>query len=416
MLGPQPRQRLYTSLSAYGKFAGDLVSGRVRQGASVAELERRFANQVGAVHAVAAPLARTALYFVLRALIREGQAVVLSPYTISDVVNMVLCAGGRPVFADIEPDSCNISAAEVERLVEDNTGAVLVTHFHGLASDIERIRGFCQRRGVPLIEDCAQALGTKVAGRHVGTFGDAGIFSFGLFKCVTSFLGGMVVTDNAQLAEEVRRQTADLAFERPGALAGRAAHAAAIDLATSPPLFGALTFPMFRWARMHGHGSLERQFAFDHNPAAKDHIPERYLHRMTPAQARLVLRQLDTVDAHAAERIRKAEMYYEGLRTVPQVRLPPRRTDGSHTYQYYPIQIPDREAFVTYALSHGRDLAVSHHRNCAAMECFAPYGSDCPNAARSERETVYLPTYPAYADREVRSNIELLHRFFGRQH
>src|SRR6185503_17787272 len=101
----------------------------------------------------------------VKALIKPGRKVILSPYTIADVVNMVVCAGGEPVFADIERETCNVDAAEVERLIDDQTGAVMVTHFYGLACDIERIAKICKDRNVPLIEDAAQAFGVRVNGK-----------------------------------------------------------------------------------------------------------------------------------------------------------------------------------------------------------------------------------------------------------
>jgi dTDP-4-amino-4,6-dideoxygalactose transaminase len=395
-MGPQPRQRLYTSPRAYFGLLGDIAAGRATRGDDLQRLEQRVAAFTGAAHAVAAPLARTAIYLVLRALIRPGQDVILSPYTISDVVNMVICAGGRPVFADIEAGTCNIDSAQVAHLIGPHTGAVLVTHFHGLACDVERIAAACRDHKVPLVEDCAQAFGTRVAGRHVGTFGDAGIFSFGLFKNVTSFLGGMVITGNGDLAAQVRNDLRTHAYVAPGTLLSRIANAAATDAATYPPVFRPVTFPIFRMARMHGVDALERRFAFDHDPKAKHTIPDHHL---------------DRVDADSQVRIRAARLYDAGLRGLPGVTLPPLRTDGSHTYQYYPVHVADREALVTFALRNGRDIAVSHHRNCAAMACFAEFARPCPNAERAEREVIYLPTYPRYAASEIQKNIDVIRRF-----
>src|SRR5204863_3172195 len=99
---------------------------------------------------------------------------ILSPYTLYDVVNMVLAAGGIPCFADIDEDTCNISALEVERLVGPETGAVMVTHLHGLVGSLDRINAICEQRGVPLVEDACQAFGARHGGRRAGTIGTMG--------------------------------------------------------------------------------------------------------------------------------------------------------------------------------------------------------------------------------------------------
>src|SRR4051812_32846748 len=103
------------------------------------------------------PMARVAIYEVVKAIIRPGASVVMSPYTIADVVNMVIAAGGRPVFADVDPRSGNLSPTELPRLIDKDTGAVLATHFYGCAADIVEIANICRERNVPLIEDSAQA-------------------------------------------------------------------------------------------------------------------------------------------------------------------------------------------------------------------------------------------------------------------
>jgi perosamine synthetase len=125
----------------------------------------------------------------------------------------------------------------------------------------------------------------------------------------------------------------------------------------------------------------------------------------------LICSQLDRVDRHAQERIAKAEIYDAGLRELSGLVLPPLRTDGSHSYFYYPIQCEDREGLTRYMTEKLRDVQISHHRNCAAMACFVEYQRDCPNAALAERRLIYLPTYPGYREDQVRANIETIRGF-----
>src|SRR3954470_7659793 len=102
LIGPLPRLRIYTKADQYWQVLADMVTGRARSGDSVEKLERAIAALVGGKSAVAMPLARVGIYFAVKALIKPSQKVIMSPYTIADVVNMVICAGGNPVFADIE--------------------------------------------------------------------------------------------------------------------------------------------------------------------------------------------------------------------------------------------------------------------------------------------------------------------------
>lgn len=388
--------------------------GSTLKGDDCLGLEQAVADFVGSPHAVCAAKARVAIFLALEALLEERpKKVVLSPYTISDVVNMVICAGGKPVFADLEPTTCNISADEIERLVDEDTGAVLVTHLHGIACDIERISRFCGEKGIPLVEDAAQAFGARKGNRPVGTFGDAGIFSFGMYKNLSSFFGGMLVTPHASLAEKIRRRSAGFPPQELPYLLRKVFSGLATDAATYPPLFSTITFPLFRFALLNDIGFLNRQVSVDTAPTMKDTLPETYLRRMRPLQARLALSNFDRVDRDIEARIERANIYFDGLRGISEIGLPPMATDGSHTYSYFPIRVADRQSLVRYLMRSGRDVAMQHLRNCADLPCFSSYQRDCPVARETADEVVLLPTYPRYALAEVEKTIAAVRAYFA---
>jgi dTDP-4-amino-4,6-dideoxygalactose transaminase len=411
---PQPRSRLYTTAAGYGNGLFSALTGIRYQGRGTEKLERALETIHPGMHAVAAPMARVGIYFTLKNLIKPGQKVILSPYTISDVVNMVLCAGGVPLFADTEADgSCNIDANEVRRLLEQESdvGAVMVTHFYGLMCDIDPIVEMCRERGIPLIEDAAQSFGAKHAGKRAGTIGDVGIFSFGLLKNVTSFIGGAVLARDRALADRIRADLKGLPVFPKGALISKMVKGAAFDLATLPPAFELGVYWLFRYAYLNNASFFKNKLDTDSNPVAYSQLPAAYAYQMSGIQADLICAQLDRVDRQTAERVAKAKLYDAGLRDLPLV-LPPLRTDGSHNYFYYPIQCEDREGLARYMTEKLRDVQVSHHRNCAAMPCFAEYQRDCPNAELAGRRLLYLPTYPGYREDQVLANIEVIRGFF----
>jgi perosamine synthetase len=411
-MAPLPRYRLYDDPATYALIGRELASGRWKSGGACAELEKSLAS-LGAPHAVLAPRARVAIHLAVKGLIRPGQKVVLSPYTIADVVNMVVAAGGVPVFADIERETCNVDPTEIEKLVDADTGAVLVTHLHGLSCDMDVIPRICSERRVALIEDAAQAFGTRFAGRPVGSFGDVGIFSFGKYKNVNAFLGGVLVTRHAELAQRARAELASFPLQDARHYLEEVTHGLATDVATWPPLFRAFTFWVFRFAFLQELSLLNKQVSFDNDPELRRELPEFYRRRMTPLQARLVLRQLARVDEHTRERIERARVYHQGLRDVPEVLLPPLRTDLSHMYTYFPIQVDDRNALLRHLMRSGRDVAGQHIKNCADFPAFRDWHRDCPNAHKTANAVVLLPTYPRYAMRDVEANVRVIREYFG---
>ncbi len=192
-------------------------------------------------------MARTGLYLALLEMIRPGQTVVMSPLTIVDVVNMVLLAGGIPVFADISRQSCGLDPNLAEQMTEGRTGAVLVTHLHGITAGAFALRDMCRRRGVPMIEDTAQAFGATEGGRRLGTIGDLGLYSFGFYKNLNAWQGGMLVSHDRQLIERIRRRLERLPEVVTPSLLALSLRGLANDALTWPPLFATFTHPVLLW-------------------------------------------------------------------------------------------------------------------------------------------------------------------------
>lgn len=410
---PRSRSRFYGRSTNYTTVARDAALGRIERGDDVSAIERELASTLGVRHVVCMPQCRVGIFFVLRALTSGAKKkVILSPYTIHDVINMVICAGAEPVFADIDRATCNIDAREVAKLIDHDTAAVMVTHLHGLACDIEALVAICRDRGVALVEDTAQAFGARVGGQRLGTFGDAGLFSFGMAKNVNSLFGGAVATNRDDLAATLRGALQNLPYTDTDVLLRRAAFCLTGDVMTWPPIFRASTFWVFRLGYLHDIEALNKRWRGEDLPTIKETIPESYLRRMTPMQARLLAQQLPDVDRLSAIRIDYARIYDRGLANIPELIAPPLREDGSHIYLNYAIQVPDRHKLLRYLMRNGRDLTVQHMGNNADYACYAKYHRDCPNARATATQVLLLPSYPAYGADEVAKNIDLIRRFY----
>jgi perosamine synthetase len=415
MLGaPQPRFRIYTKPSSYAALASDVLTNRIGDEKPIEELEREVSRRAGVPYAVCMPTARTGIYLTLKALIKPGQKVLLSPITIVDVINMVIAAGGVPFFIDVEKNTCNVDAAEVARHLTPDVGAVLITHLHGLACDVEKIRAACDRAGVPLIEDAAQSFSTTVNGRWTGSFGRAGIFSFGMYKIVNAFFGGMVITPDEKLYRQLKAETAKFPFMDHGMLTHKYLFALATDISTTALPFSLFTYWFFRMGYLKKIDAILDMVTVDRHPKRANTIRPELLCRLRPAQASLILRQLDEVEANNRARVRTAERYDAGLRDIPELILPPLRTDGTHIYTYYPVRFPDRHGFMRYAFQRRRDMVLSHYHNTAALDVFKDFYQPCPNADATAKELVYLPTYPRYQPDQIDKNIRVIRDYFKR--
>ncbi|MEW6423863.1 MAG: LegC family aminotransferase [Bacillota bacterium] len=195
-IGELEKQYVFRALeSGYVSSVGPLVS----------EFEERFAAFVGVRYALATVNGTAAIHLALRLLgIGPGDEVIVPALTFIATANPVVYAGATPVVVDVDPLTWNIDPDEVERAVTGRTRAVIPVHLYGNPADMSRLMDVARRHGLYVIEDAAEALGAMYDGRHVGTFGDIGVFSFNGNKVITTGGGGMLVTNDPELAARAR--------------------------------------------------------------------------------------------------------------------------------------------------------------------------------------------------------------------
>ncbi|HUF62713.1 MAG TPA: DegT/DnrJ/EryC1/StrS family aminotransferase, partial [Verrucomicrobiales bacterium] len=186
------------------------------RGRFVERFEEEFAAAARAAHCVSVANGTDALYIVLRMLgIGPGDEVITSACSWISSSETITQAGAEPVFADIEPDYFTLDPSDVERRITPRTKAVIAVHLLGQPADMPALRDICDRRGLLLVEDCAQAHLAEIAGRAVGTWGNAGTFSFYPGKNLGAYGdAGAIVTEDRELAANCR------CFARHGADAG----------------------------------------------------------------------------------------------------------------------------------------------------------------------------------------------------
>jgi len=173
-------------------------------GPMLQQFENRFTAFTKAKFGIGVSNATSALHLSLKALgIGKGDEVIVPDMTFVATANSVLLSGATPVLADID-SNMNLSVESIENSITKRTKAILPVHFAGKACAIKKIKNIADSHGLALIEDCAHAIGTRVNGKHVGTFGDVGCFSFYPTKNITTLEGGMIITQSQKISEYVR--------------------------------------------------------------------------------------------------------------------------------------------------------------------------------------------------------------------
>ena len=182
-----------------------LDSGIIAQGPRVEEFEKEFADFIDAGYAVAVNSGTEALHMALLAMgIKEGDEVITTPFTFIATSNSVLYVGAKPVFADIDPETFNISPESVQGKISKRTRAILPVHLYGHPCDMDALDEIAEDHNLLVLEDACQAHGAEYKGKKVGGLGDAGVFSFYPTKNMTTSEGGMLTTDSKEIAEKAK--------------------------------------------------------------------------------------------------------------------------------------------------------------------------------------------------------------------
>lgn len=263
------------------------------KGRYIGEFEEKFAHYCGCEYGVSTTSGTTALHLALAALrIGKGDEVIVPTFTMIASVFAIIYTGAKPVLVDAEPETWNIDVTGIEEKITRQTKAIMPVHIYGHPCDMAPIMDLARRYGLAVVEDAAEAHGAEYRGRRAGGIGDVGCFSFYANKIITTGEGGMVVTNDAEIAARAR-SLKDLAFSRE---------------------------------RRYLHGEM----AFNY--------------RMTNIQAAIGLAQFERIDELVGRRRNNAHLYNDLLRSVAGVRTPVEKEWARNVYWMYSVLVEDPRA------------------------------------------------------------------------
>lgn len=351
-----------------------LGSGWLTHGPKNQEFEEAFAEYLNVGHAVSMNSCASTLHAAVQCQGITGEVIVPS-FTWVASVNAIITAGAIPVFADIKPTTCNIDPLSIENLVTSKTEAVMPVHYAGQTADMKAIMKIAQRHGLAVIEDSAETIGGKHHGMMAGSFG-VGCFSFFPTKNMTTGEGGMLTTNDGELARKARcligHGIDNSTYERESA--GK---------------------PWFRGASMIG-----------------------YNFRLSNFQAAMGLVQLNKLDTLNNKRRDLAAVYKKELRNQPQISLPFEMPENRHVYQMFTIQVKDadcRNDLVDHLRESGIGASVHFSPVVHKMKPFSENKfrrGDLTNTEKVESSIITLPLYPDMAVEDVELVSSVINDYF----
>lgn len=334
-----------------------LKSGMLVQGKEVEKLEKRFADYIGVEHAIAVSNGTASLHLALLALgIGKGDEVIVPAFSYIATANVVELVGATPVFVDIEKHTFNIDVAKIEAAITSRTKAILPVHEFGLSCDIARISEIAKKHNLFLIEDAACSLGATEGKKQTGSFGQFGSFSLHPRKSITSGEGGILTTNDAELAATIRI------------------------------------------LRNHGIQTINGKMEF---------VVAGFNYRMTDFQAALASSQFKRLEIILEKKRKLARRYLSGIKN-PLIQLPATPADKVHTWQTFHVVLQpplDRDKGIEYLKSKG--IGSNYGAQCMPAQTYysKKYNSDCakkfPNALLAWKQGLALPLYDKLMEEQV---------------
>lgn len=349
MIGPEEKQAVLDVLE----------SGMLAQGPRVQEFEEAFADLCGVHYAVATSSGTTALQLALLAHgIGEGDEVITTPFTFIASANSILYTGARPVFVDINPETFTIDPNQIEKAITPSTRAIMPVHLFGMCCDMETIQSIAKKHGLVVIEDACQSHGAKINGKKAGSFG-TGAFSFYATKNMTTGEGGMITTDDPEIAEKCRI--------------------------------------------LRQHGMRVRYY----------HDELGFNFRMTDIQAAIGLAQIKKLEFFNAVRNRNSTYLSKNIKGVV---LPCVVNGYTHVFHQYTIRIGNgkRDALLSHLHERGIGTGVfypvpvhqqSFYRNQLG------YSISLPQAEKTAIEVLSLPVHPGLSDSDLQEIVHAVNDF-----
>lgn len=331
-----------------------LASGMLAQGEKVAEFEKKFADYCGTTQAIAVNNGTAALHAALLALdIGHGDEVIVPAFSFIATATAVSMCGAKPVFADVDEETFNISPAGISALITPKTKAVIGVHLFGQPFDVRAVQECCESHNLKLVEDAAQAHGAMVNGEKVGGFGHLGCFSFYATKNMITGEGGMVTTSEKAYAERLRLVV--------------------------------------------NHGQSEKYL----------HTRLGYNYRMTDIAAAIGIVQLKKLEKFNMRRRKNAEYYTANLR-VPGLVTPHVANGMHHVYHQYVVRLTDefpmkRTEFMEYLKTKGIGSAVHYPIpiHCQPLYAEPDVPDSCPVSTRLSKTVLSLPVHPLLDSKEL---------------
>lgn len=381
------RYRLSANLKFYTRCLTGFLTGKHRHNKQVPLLNQQLQKRFNVQNVFAINQARLGLYLYLKEILTPGDEVLISSYTLIDMVNMIICAGGIPVFVDTESDSFFMDQTDLKLKITAKSKVIVVTTLYGIIEDISFIKELAKEKNILLFEDCAQGFGTKDGLVYGGLRGDAGVFSFGALKNVNGLFGGALFVKDGDVFKNIMKKNNALPLFSAKLLWKKFLFCLFYEALTHPLIYTPFKNKIMDMFDELGHVDKDAQ--------KKTVLPKQNLVQMTSLQADLIINSLKVFDGYNLLSQKLAHSLLSQVQSLSYGHKTQLEDNHyTHSYLQFPVVFKQENTTVkSYMRDQGIDVNTDFFRDLNSLDCFYEYKTDCSKVKNMIKHLVLYPTY-----------------------
>ena len=339
---------------------------------------------------------RTALFLILKYLkiSTKKSEVIMSPFTIFDLVNIVVGSGCKPIFVDHIKDTFEMDFNNIKKKIEKNKkiSSIIITHYCFNSENLFKLKSICKKNNIKIIQDCAISASSTYKKKSITNLSEYSFLSFNLFKFVPVLTGGAIITSDNNLIKYANSKQSKFDVFNLIDLFSLKLKSILIKFLTNKIIFSFITFHIFKFGEVNNIKWIVKFTKNDPNPFSRKNLDDFEKHRLNKFQIYCLKKGFINIENYRRIREKNFNTLFKSIKSN-KIKLLTPNNFTKHSYINFPILVDNKKKFRDFLFKNNFDSSRYFYRNCNELKIFKKYKQNCINVKRFENNLVFLPIH-----------------------
>lgn len=401
-----PRQKIYNGNLSKIFFTNKKIKDKTNL---ITKLKKNLKIQPN-YHLLLTSKGRVSLYLIIKYLINKNKKkkIIMSPYTIFDLVNTVISAGGEPVFVDFEKNSFNLNESQIQSIIKQGSVCcILITHY-SVNSNLFKIKK--KFKDTIIVQDCAIALTSLINSKSIACYSDYAFFSFNVFKFISAIFGGAIITQNNEFKKFFKRETRGWKEYNSKDLIKYYIKGLKFKILTNKYIFNLISFPIIKFGDLFKIKFIQKNSKNDPDPFKNNLFLDHNKRRLKSSQLQNILEQSKYIHDYSIIRNKNFDRYFKEIQNKKIIKFA-KHKGSENSCINFPIIIRDKEKFSNYLYKENIDHSKYFYRDCSNLNIFKKYKTNCKNVKNLSNKLIFLPTHHEITSHQLENIIKKINSY-----